>query len=269
MEFSTHYLLMADHAMLQKLVMSRIKPLGLTTGQPESAGFPAGQHDGAMQKDIAKGCHIEPSSLSTILGGTERAGLLERRARDENRRTVYVRLTDLGREQCRRLNAIFAAAEEEALARLLTAGDAAGTDHARAYLSQSKQLKGDKIRSSMVCTCCISCGEKPRSASSSAAAKIAFKRRHCSRPRSVRRTYTVRRFSSRVLRSSSPARSIPPRMVESEERLDMAALGDILLHGAVSEHAGNPAAFGLSQWSGPSGCDARHDKVSAAWHGQP
>ena len=96
MEFSTHYLLMADHAMLQKLVMSRIKPLGLTTGQPKVLDF-LQDHDGAMQKDIAKGCHIEPSSLSTI------------------RRTVYVRLTDLGREQCRRLNAIFAAAEEEAL----------------------------------------------------------------------------------------------------------------------------------------------------------
>ena len=108
MEFSTHYLLMADHAMLQKLVMSRIKPLGLTTGQPKVLDF-LQDHDGAMQKDIAKGCHIEPSSLSTILGGMERAGLLERSTRDENRRTVY------GREQCRRLNAIFAAAEEEAL----------------------------------------------------------------------------------------------------------------------------------------------------------
>ena len=114
MEFSTHYLLMADHAMLQKLVMSRIKPLGLTTGQPKVLDF-LQDHDGAMQKDIAQGCHIEPSSLSTILGGMERAGLLERSTRDENRRTVYVRLTDLGREQCRRLNAIFAAAEEEAL----------------------------------------------------------------------------------------------------------------------------------------------------------
>ena len=90
MEFSTHYLLMADHAMLQKLVMSRIKPLGLTTGQPKVLDF-LQDHDGAMQKDIAKG------------------------TRDENRRTVYVRLTDLGREKCRRLNAIFAAAEEEAL----------------------------------------------------------------------------------------------------------------------------------------------------------
>ena len=112
MEFSTHYLLMADHAMLQKLVMSRIKPLGLTTGQPKVLDF-LQDHDGAMQKDIAKGCHIEPSSLSPEDG--RKRGLLERSTRDENRRTVYVRLTDLGREQCRRLNAIFAAAEEEAL----------------------------------------------------------------------------------------------------------------------------------------------------------
>ena len=86
----------------------------MTTGQPKVLDF-LQDHDGAMQKDIAKGCHIEPSSLSTILGGMERAGLLERSTRDENRRTVYVRLTDLGREKCRRLNAIFAAAEEEAL----------------------------------------------------------------------------------------------------------------------------------------------------------
>ena len=70
MEFSTHYLLMADHAMLQKLVMSRIKPLGLTTGQPKVLDF-LQDHDGAMQKDIAQGCHIEPSSLSTILGGMD------------------------------------------------------------------------------------------------------------------------------------------------------------------------------------------------------
>lgn len=49
MEFSTHYLLMADHAMLQKLVMSRIKPLGLTTGQPKVLDF-LQDHDGAMQR---------------------------------------------------------------------------------------------------------------------------------------------------------------------------------------------------------------------------
>ena len=84
MEFSTHYLLMADHAMLQKLVMSRIKPLGLTTGQPKVLDF-LQDHDGAMQKDIAKGCHIEPSSLSTILGGMERAGLLERSTQKRRR----------------------------------------------------------------------------------------------------------------------------------------------------------------------------------------
>ena len=114
MENTMHYLLMADHTMLQKLVWAHIKPLGLTTGQPKVLDF-LQDHDGAMQKDIAQGCHIEPSSLSTILGGMERAGLIERSTRDENRRTVYVRLTERGREQCGRLNEIFAAAEAEAL----------------------------------------------------------------------------------------------------------------------------------------------------------
>ncbi len=54
MEFSTHYLLMADHAMLQKLVMSRIKPLGLTTGQPKVLDF-LQDHDGAIQKRYRQG----------------------------------------------------------------------------------------------------------------------------------------------------------------------------------------------------------------------
>ena len=49
MEFSTHYLLMADHAMLQKLVMSRIKPLGLTTGQPKVLDY-LKDHDGSSNR---------------------------------------------------------------------------------------------------------------------------------------------------------------------------------------------------------------------------
>ena len=56
MEFSTHYLLMADHAMLQKLVMSRIKPLGLTTGQEicdltGAAGLGLGQMNNVLDAD--------------------------------------------------------------------------------------------------------------------------------------------------------------------------------------------------------------------------
>ena len=76
MEFSTHYLLMADHTMLQKLVMSRIKPLGLTTDSQKC--WTSCRITTVPCKRISpKGCHIEPSSLSTILGGMERAGLLE------------------------------------------------------------------------------------------------------------------------------------------------------------------------------------------------
>ena len=85
MELSLHYLLMANHSMLQKLVLSKTKELGLTSGQPKVLDY-LQDNDGAMQKDIAQGCHIEPSSLSTILNGMEKAGLIERKTPGENRR---------------------------------------------------------------------------------------------------------------------------------------------------------------------------------------
>lgn len=117
MEFSLHYLLMADHSMLQKLVLAKTKELGLTSGQPKVLDF-LQDHDGAMQKDIAQGCHIEPSSLSTILTGMVKAGLIARQTPDDNRRTTYIYLTDEGRERCAQLNDIFASAEKQALAGL-------------------------------------------------------------------------------------------------------------------------------------------------------
>lgn len=115
MELSLHYLLMANHSMLQKLVLSKTKELGLTSGQPKVLDY-LQDNDGAMQKDIAQGCHIEPSSLSTILNGMEKAGLIERKTPGENRRTTCIYLTDEGRARCTELNEIFASAghDEEA-----------------------------------------------------------------------------------------------------------------------------------------------------------
>nr|WP_302657565.1 MarR family transcriptional regulator [uncultured Agathobaculum sp.] len=114
MELSLHYLLMANHSMLQKLVLSKTKELGLTSGQPKVLDY-LQDNDGAMQKDIAQGCHIEPSSLSTILNGMEKAGLIERKTPGENRRTTCIYLTDEGRARCTELNEIFASAEQQAL----------------------------------------------------------------------------------------------------------------------------------------------------------
>lgn len=117
MDNSLHYLLMANHAMLQKQLFAGIKDLGLSIGQPKVLDFLKG-HDGAVQKEIARGCHIEPASLSTILTGMEKSGLLNRQASEENRRIVNVYLTDKGKELSVKITEAFIELEERALSGL-------------------------------------------------------------------------------------------------------------------------------------------------------
>ena len=51
---SIHYLLMADHFMVQKALLSQIKDTELTMGQPKVLDY-LKDHDGACQKDIRGG----------------------------------------------------------------------------------------------------------------------------------------------------------------------------------------------------------------------
>ena len=108
MEQSLHYLLMADHSLLRKRFFAEIQPLGLTPGQPKVLEY-LQAHDGAMQKDIARGCCIEPATLSPLLTGMERRGLL---------RSVRVFLTEEGKTLCGAIREAFAAVEARALASL-------------------------------------------------------------------------------------------------------------------------------------------------------
>ena len=117
MEHSLHYLLMADHSLLQKHFFAEIQALGLTPGQPKVLDY-LQAHDGAMQKDIARGCCIEPATLSPLLTGMERRGLLRRSADRESRRTVRICLTEEGEALCGQINRAFAAVETRALGTL-------------------------------------------------------------------------------------------------------------------------------------------------------
>ena len=109
MEQSLHYLLMADHSLLRKRFFAEIQPLGLTPGQPKVLEY-LQAHDGAMQKDIARGCCIEPATLSPLLTGMERRGL--------SRRSVHIFLTEEGKALCGAIREAFAAVEAKALAAL-------------------------------------------------------------------------------------------------------------------------------------------------------
>lgn len=114
MNDTLHYLLMADHALLQKILFANIRDSGLSLGQPKVLDF-LKDHDGAVQKDIAKGCHIEPASLSTILTGMEKSGLITRETNENNRRNLYIYMTDKGKAICEQVTEHFSQIEKKAL----------------------------------------------------------------------------------------------------------------------------------------------------------
>lgn len=113
MSHSFHYLIMAEHSIFQKELLNRLKDTGLTIGQPKVLDY-LKDHDGAGQKDIARGCHIEPGTLTTILNRMEDAGLVERRMLNGNRRSLYVFLTEKGKGQLKLVTEAFSAMEEKA-----------------------------------------------------------------------------------------------------------------------------------------------------------
>ena len=114
MKESLHYLLMANHFMIQKALVTSVKDTGLTSGQPKVLDY-LKDHNGAVQKDIAAGCHIEPASLTAILNGMETKGLIERRLRPDNHRFYNVYLTETGRLYVSRLENEFDTIESYAL----------------------------------------------------------------------------------------------------------------------------------------------------------
>lgn len=114
MQYTLHYLFMANHAMLQKRLFADIKELGLSIGQPKVLDF-LKENDGAVQKEIAQGCHIEPASLSTILAGMEKSGLITRKMCKNNRRNLNVYMTAKGKTVCEQVTEKFSDIEKNAL----------------------------------------------------------------------------------------------------------------------------------------------------------
>lgn len=114
MEETIHYLLMADHLMFQKALLAGIRDIGLTAGQPKVLDY-LKNHDGAVQRQIAAACHIEPATLTSLLLGMENKELIERKTLNGNRRSLYVYLTDKGKELAKRVESEFGRIEENAL----------------------------------------------------------------------------------------------------------------------------------------------------------
>ncbi|MDE5824535.1 MAG: MarR family transcriptional regulator [Lachnospiraceae bacterium] len=111
MDKSFHYLLMANQSLLHKKLLSGLSDTCLTLGQPKVLDY-LKEHDGASQKEIAAGCYIEAASLTSVLSRMEEKGMIERRMLNGNRRSLYVFLTDFGRELLERVEKEFSDIEE-------------------------------------------------------------------------------------------------------------------------------------------------------------
>lgn len=114
MEHTFHYLLMANQAIFQKKLLEGLSDTILTAGQPKILDY-LKEHNGASQKDIASGCHIEAASLTSILNRMEEKGMVERRMLNGNRRSYYIFLTETGIRLQAAVEQMFLELEEEAL----------------------------------------------------------------------------------------------------------------------------------------------------------
>lgn len=117
---SLHYLLMKTNALFHKRVMSEMGKIGLTPGQPKVLEYLI-RYGEADQKTIAAYCEIEPATVGSILSRMEEGGLILRRQKAGNRRSLYVSLTEKGREDAQRVETAFRAVEEEAAGELAPA----------------------------------------------------------------------------------------------------------------------------------------------------
>lgn len=112
---SIHYILMKTHSNLSRRISSRAqKELGLSSGQPKVLDCLI-DNEGQDQKTIASICEIEQATLGSILIRMEDKGLIERKKLAGNRRSLFVYLTDYGREIAIKMQKIFDEEDKKAL----------------------------------------------------------------------------------------------------------------------------------------------------------
>ena len=114
---SLHYLLMKSHAMLSRNILSKANKIGLTPGQPKILDFLLNFGE-ADQKTIAAYCEIEPATVGSILLRMEENGLVLRRQKNGNRRSLYVSLTEKGKISAENLMNIFNESEKMAVSNM-------------------------------------------------------------------------------------------------------------------------------------------------------
>lgn len=114
---SLHYLLMKANTAFSRNIMREAGRMGLTSGQPKILEFLLDAEE-ADQKTIAEHCEIEQATAGSILLRMENAGLIVRKQHAGNRRSLYVSLTEKGKEAAAGMQAVFCGTDEAAASAL-------------------------------------------------------------------------------------------------------------------------------------------------------
>jgi len=114
LEDTLHYLLMSTHSSFRKRLFQGLSDTDLTSGQPKVLDY-LHYYNGCMQKELAQSCEIEPATATRLLERMEKQGLIERHAKCNNRRSLYVYITEKGQKAWELINKRFDEMEECAL----------------------------------------------------------------------------------------------------------------------------------------------------------
>ena len=87
--------LLAAHWAFKKNVETALKKFGLNPGNPKIIIY-VSENEGCQQKDIAKNCCVETSTLSSVLSKMEENGLIERKRLGNNKRSYAICLAERG-----------------------------------------------------------------------------------------------------------------------------------------------------------------------------
>jgi DNA-binding MarR family transcriptional regulator len=105
-DINFHNLIMITQSVIHKNVFMKLGETNLSLGQPKVLDY-LGKHDGCVQKDIAISCQIEPATVTSLLSRMEESGLIERKSLNGNRRSLYVYLTEHGKEMYEKVKTVF------------------------------------------------------------------------------------------------------------------------------------------------------------------
>lgn len=108
-----HVLLIEASALHKKKSRQRFQELNLSEGQPKvlSVLMPI---EGCLQKELAKACHVEPATMTSLLKNMEKQGLIHKETDfvSGSKRAYRIYYTEKGRELAGEVNDIVRELEE-------------------------------------------------------------------------------------------------------------------------------------------------------------